>query len=396
MKNNADKQYIDCLKYILDNGIKKTDRTGTGTLSVFDLSMRFKMSEGFPLLTSKKMFLKGIIHELIWFLKGGTNIKYLIENDTHIWDGDAYKKYDKLTKKYSGCCPECGEGYQNEDEWENEDSCICGFHKKSSKLSIKEFADKIKSDSDFSKLWGELGPIYGKQWRDWGGHTEKIEVGGYHYGGSFGGAVSVVHGKMEEVYIKGIDQIQDLINELKTNPDSRRLIVNAWNVGELNKMTLPPCHFGFQCYTFELSKEERYAFVSSKGSIPKYRNGEENCTEEEYYDKYNIPKRYLSLKWFQRSCDFPLGIPYNIASYGILLHLLAKEVNMIPYELIFNGGDCHIYLNQIEGVKKQLAQETFELPELILNNLSFDDIKYEDIKLVNYNSSPTIKFPLSN
>jgi thymidylate synthase len=263
-------------------------------------------------------------------------------------------------------------------------------------LNKEEFINKIKNDPDFAKKWGELGPIYGKQWRDWGGHTEKIEVGGYHYGGSFGGAVSVVHGKMEEVYIKGIDQIQNLINELKTNPDSRRLIVNAWNVGELDQMTLPPCHFGFQCYTFELSKEERYALVRSKGLAPKYRNGEENCTQEEYYDKYNVPKRYLSLKWFQRSCDFPLGIPYNIASYAILLHLLAKEVNMIPYELIFNGGDCHIYLNQVEGVKKQLTQETFELPELILNNLSFNDIKFEDIQIINYKSSPTIKFPLSN
>ena len=393
MKNNVDKQYIDCLKYILDNGIKKTDRTGTGTLSVFDLSMRFKMSEGFPLLTSKKMFLKGIIHELIWFLNGDTNIKYLIDNDIHIWDGDAYKKYDKITKKYSGCCPECGEGYQNDKDGENNDICICGNDKKSSKLSIKEFVSKIKTDPDFAKIWGELGPVYGKQWTDWGGHTEFVEVGGYHYGGSFGGAVHKVGGEMKELYIKGINQIQNLINDLKTNPDSRRLIVSAWNVGEINQMTLPPCHFGFQCYTFELTFEERLQYWLTSLGKSKYYGEDIN---DEDLDRLNIPKRYLILKWFQRSCDFPLGIPYNIASYGILLHLLAKEVNMIPYELIFNGGDCHIYLNQVEGVKKQLTQETFELPKLLLNNNSLRELKYEDIQIIDYKSSPTIKFPLSN
>lgn len=379
MKNNVDKQYIDCLKYILDNGVKKTDRTGTGTLSVFDLSMRFKMSEGFPLLTSKKMFLKGIIHELIWFLKGDTNIKYLLDNNVHIWDGDALKKFHKHEMKELKIYKE---RYPNR-------------RIKFALTSKEDFIEKIKIDPNFSKIWGELGPVYGKQWRDWGGHTEKVEVGGYHYGGSFGGAVSLVHGKMEEVYIKGIDQIQNLINDIKTNPDSRRLIVNAWNVGEISQMTLPPCHFGFQCYTFEISEEERYALAISKDLCPKYKI-EEEYSKQEYLDKYNIPKRYLSLKWFQRSCDFPLGIPYNIASYGILLHLIAKEVNMIPYELIFNGGDCHIYLDQVEGVKKQLTQETYPLPKLIVNNVSFDNIKYEDIQIIDYKSSPTIKFPLSN
>jgi thymidylate synthase len=393
MKNNVDKQYIDCIKYILDNGIKKNDRTGTGTLSVFDLSMKFKMSEGFPLLTSKKMFLKGVIHELIWFLNGDTNIKYLIDNDVHIWDGDAYKKYDKITKKYSGCCPECGEGYQNDKDGENNDICICGNDKKSSKLSIKEFVSKIKTDPDFAKIWGELGPIYGKQWTDWGGHTELQEVGGYHYGGSFSGAVHKVGGQMKELYIKGINQIQNLINDLKTNPDSRRLIVNAWNVGEIDQMTLPPCHFGFQCYTFELNFEERLQYWLTSLGKSKYYGLDIN---DEDLDRLNIPKRYLTLKWFQRSCDFPLGIPVNIASYGLLLHLLAKEVNMIPYELIFNGGDCHIYLDQIDGIKKQLTQETFELPKLILNNNSLHELKYEDVKIIDYKSSPTIKFPLSN
>ena len=377
MKNNVDKQYIDCLKYILDNGIKKTDRTGTGTLSVFDLSMRFKMSEGFPLLTSKKMFLKGIIHELIWFLNGDTNIKYLIDNDTHIWDGDALKKFHKHEMEELRIYKE---RYPNR-------------RIKFVLTSKEDFIDKIKNDDNFSKKWGELGPIYGKQWTDWGGRKELREVGGYSFGGSFGGAVHKVGGEMKEFYIKGINQIQNLINDLKTNPDSRRLIVSAWNVGEIDQMTLPPCHFGFQCYTFELTFEERLQYwLTSLGKSKYYGEG----INDEDLDRLNIPKRYLILKWFQRSCDFPLGIPYNIASYGILLHLLAKEVNMIPYELIFNGGDCHIYLNQVEGVKKQLTQETFELPKLLLNNNSSRELKYEDIQIIDYKSSPTIKFPLSN
>lgn len=379
MKNNVDKQYIECLKYILDNGIKKTDRTGTGTLSVFDLSMRFKMSEGFPLLTSKKMFLKGIIHELIWFLKGDTNIKYLLDNDTHIWDGDCYANY---LKKFTP--PTCPPELDVQSDY---------YTPMSKDWFVKSMQEKNERGEEFVKKWGELGPVYGKQWRDWGGRKELREVGGYHYGGSFGGAVHKVGGEMKEFYIKGIDQIQNLINDLKTNPDSRRLIVNAWNVGEIDQMTLPPCHFGFQCYTFELTFDQRLQYWLNTLGKSKYYG--EDITDE-HLDNLNIPKRYLTLKWFQRSCDFPLGIPYNIASYGILLHLLAKEANMIPYELIFNGGDCHIYLNQVEGVKKQLTQETYTLPKLILNNNSFDDIKYEDIQIIDYKSSPTIKFPLSN
>lgn len=189
--NTLDKKYLNLVRYILDNGIKKIDRTGTGTISIFDYTMRFDMSEGFPLLTSKKMFTKGVIHELIWFLKGDTNIKYLIDNDVHIWDGDAYKAY--LAKS------------------------------KDTNLSREEFIQKIKNDTIFCEKWGELGPIYGKQWRDW----------------------------------NGIDQIKNLINDLKSNPDSRRLLVNAWNVGDLQQMTLPPCHFGFQCYTQEMTLVER-------------------------------------------------------------------------------------------------------------------------------------------
>jgi len=347
MKNNVDKQYLKFLKYILDNGVEKSDRTGTGTISVFDYTMKFDMSEGFPLLTSKKMYVRGIFQELIWFLKGDTNIKYLVDNDVHIWNGDAIKNYEK---------------HNGEINW--------------GPFVTKEeaFIDMIKNDSNFAKKWGELGPVYGKQWRDWSVSSD------YHDGVSYSKD-------------QNIDQIANLIKDLKENPDSRRLMVSAWNVGELNQMVLPPCHYGFQCYTSLMTKEERIKYFCD--SLDKHISYGEDLTNEKL-NELNVPKRKISLKWTQRSCDVPLGIPYNIASYGLLLHLLSREVNMVPNELIFSGGDCHIYSNQIDGVKEQLKNETFILPKLKLTNKSIDDLKYEDIQVIGYKSSPTVKFPLSN
>ena len=366
MENNVDKQYLECLKYILENGIKKTDRTGTGTLSVFDLNMRFKMSEGFPLLTSKKMFIRGIVHELIWFLKGDTNIKYLLDNDVHIWDGDCYANY---FKNFVPPIPSPTMDVQPD------------YYKPMSKeLFIKSMMEKNSRGEEFVKKWGELGSIYGSQWRQWTGFQDGWD--------SF---AEMEYAAPPET--NGVDQIQNLINDLKNNPDSRRLMVSAWNVAELKNMVLPPCHYAFQCYTFEIPFEERINYWLE--SIGKSKYYAEDITNE-YLDTLNVPKRYLSLKWIQRSCDFPLGIPYNIASYGLLLHLLSKEVNMIPYELIFNGGDCHIYLNQIDGVKNQLNRETYKLPKIKLNNTSIFDFKFEDLEIIDYKSSPGIKFPLSN
>ena len=330
MKNNVDKQYLQLVKHVLKNGVKKSDRTGTGTLSVFDYSMRFDMSEGFPLLTSKKMFTKGVIHELIWFLRGDTNIKYLVDNGVHIWDGDAFRHF-----------MDTSDG--DPDLIWNKD----------------QFINLIKTDKKFAKEWGELGPVYGRQWRNW----------------------------------NGVDQIQNLINDLKTNPDSRRLMVSAWNVGEISNMVLPPCHYGFQCYTQEMNLFERKKWWCE--SLGKSIHYAEDFTEQEL-NTLNVPKRRLSLKWTQRSCDLLLGVPFNIASYGLLLHILAREVNMVPNELIFSGGDIHIYLNHIDGANEQLKRETFELPKLELTNTSFDDIKYEDIKIINYKSSGVIKMDLSN
>ena len=360
MKNNVDKQYLKYLKYILNNGVKKVDRTGTGTISIFDYSMRFNMSEGFPLLTSKKVFTKAVIHELIWFLKGDTNIKYLVDNGVHIWDGDSFANYLKNRDRFS-----------NKDNVK-EDVVINGMNGSSNRpYTQEEFIDKIKTDDEFANKWGELGPIYGSQWRSWKQWHVKDYVGGNTQ----------------------IDQIKNLINDLKTNPDSRRLMVNAWNVGELDQMVLPPCHFGFQCYTSELTIEQRKKWWCDY--FEKDISYADDISESEL-DEQLVPKIKLDLKWFQRSVDSPLGLPFNIASYAILLHLLAKEVNMVPNDLIFSGGDCHIYLNQIKGVNEQLKRETFKLPKLKLHNKSIFDFKYEDIEIINYKSSPSIKFPLSN
>ena len=348
MKNNADKQYLEFLNYILENGEVKGDRTGTGTISIFDYSMTFDMSEGFPLLTSKKVFTKAVIHELIWFLRGDTNIKYLVDNGVHIWDGDAYKNF-------------------------------CNSHTEIF-VTQEEFIERIKDDDEFAKKWGELGPVYGKQWRRWGGY--KKEPNGWHHG---------IPSGYKDIPIG--DQISDLINDLKNNPDSRRLIVSAWNVGELDQMVLPPCHNFFQCYTSLVKLEDRIKWYCD--SVGRDISFGEDFTEE-FLNEENVPTRKLSLKWNQRSCDVPLGIPFNIASYGILLHLLAKEANMIPHQLKFTGGDCHIYLNQVDGVKEQLQRNTHDLPKLVLSNTSIDELKYDDIKIVDYKSEPTISFPLSN
>ena len=368
--NNVDKQYLELLQSILDKGELKEDRTGTGTISIFDYSMKFDMSEGFPLLTSKKVFTKAVIHELIWFLRGDTNIKYLVDNGVHIWDGDCFSNYLKNRDKFS-----------NKDNIK-EDVIINGIHGSSNRQYTKEeFINKIKIDDEFAEKWGELGPVYGKQWRAWGG-WDKVPTGWNHN--------TVTDYKL----VPKNDQISNLIHDLKNNPDSRRLMVNAWNVSEVDQMVLPPCHFGFQCYTSNMSLDERKKWWCD--SLDKNISYSDNI-DDSILDNNNVPKRKLDLKWFQRSVDSPLGLPFNIASYGILLHLLAKEVNMIPRNLIFNGGDCHIYTNQIEGVKEQLKSETYKLPKIKLKNKSIFDLNFEDIEIIDYDERiKTIKFKLSN
>ena len=302
--NTLDKKYQQLLSDIIEFGVEKKDRTGTGTISEFGHQIRHKMSEGFPLLTTKKVAWKGVVSELLWFLTGQTNISFLLKHNNHIWDGDVYKNYAaKTSMDVDG------------------------------QLTKEEFIERIQTDNEFAKQWGDLGPIYGKQWRKWDGKNGRI------------------------------DQIDDLVRELKTNPDSRRLMVNAWNVGELDQMVLPPCHYGFQVWTRE-------------------ENGQ----------------RYISLMWNQRSVDTFLGLPFNIASYGLLLHIIANEVDMIPDELIANLGDTHLYLNHIEQAKEQIGRDSFDLPTL-KTDAKMDGICCnvpDDFVLEGYQYHPTIKAPLSN
>ena len=353
--NTLDKQYQDLLQSILDYGVEKQDRTGTGTKSIFGYTIRHKMSEGFPLLTTKKMAWKTMVTELLWFLRGDTNIKYLVDNNCHIWDGDAHKRFILAMSE--------------------------GEYQEPTEDARKSFIEKIKTDDKFAKKWGELGPIYGKQWRSW--RTESEHIDGVSY-----------------AYYPKIDQIQNLINDLKTNPDSRRLMVSAWNVGELDQMVLPPCHYGFQVYTRELSYEEKKEYTYKY-----FNDGTQHDLED--FEKFNIPSRAISLMWNQRSVDTFLGLPFNIASYGLLLEIIAKEVNMVPDELIGNLGDTHIYLNHIEQAKEQIGREPMELPRLLIDKFDennhyigdMDDISEYNInqfKLENYQFHPSIKAPLSN
>jgi len=342
--NNIEHDYLKLLHDILNNGVKKQDRTGTGTISVFGRQIRHDMSLGFPLLTTKKMPFKTIVTELLWFLRGDTNIKFLVDNNCHIWDGDAYKNY----------CT----AYKDGHEFYEDEQVKRSF-------TQEEFINKIKTNDEFAKKWGELGPVYGAQWRKW-----SFEAGETNKG--------------------GVDQIQNLINDLKTNPDSRRLMVNAWNVGELNQMVLPPCHYGFQVYTRELTWEEQVQWVMKNTNVEW-----ENLYIVEEIAKPSTPTRAISLMWNQRSVDTPLGLPFNIASYALLLMMIADEVNMVPEELIGNLGDCHIYLDQIEGVKEQLTRQPMSLPKVTIQDGIYCSSP-SDILLENYESHPAIKFPLSN
>ena len=348
--NQLDLDYQNLLRDILENGVEKNTRNGQ-TISVFGRSIRYKFKDSkFPLLTTKKMYFKGIVTELLWFLRGSTQGQELIKDDCHIWDGDMYANYIKEYEKYK------------EDLSSND-----------SPLSKKEFIEKIKTDDEFAKKWGALGPTYGKMWRDWD----------------------------EDTGVK-IDQIQNLINDLKTDPDSRRLLVSAWNPTYLPHMTLPPCHYGFQVYTRELSFHERWSLYSDK---PYDGNGLGMINTLDFLDDNEIPKRAISLMWNQRSVDTPLGLPFNIASYALLLEIIGKMVNMVPDELIGNMGDCHIYKNQIDGIKEQLTREPYPLPKLeISNNINFDgtiddfvdSCLTSDFQISEYDSHPTIKIPLSN
>lgn len=304
----AEEQYLELLKDILKNGRYKDDRTKTGTKSVFGRQLRYDLSKGFPLLTTKKVFLKGIIYELLWFLKGQSNIKYLVDNGVHIWDEWPYKQYKSkiIHSKISG--------------------------QKSKVLSQEEFVEKIKNDKIFAKKWGDLGPVYGVQWRKW------------------------KKGKRE------IDQIKDVIEQIKKNPVSRRLIVTAWNPAETEEIVnmggLPPCHTLFQFY---------------------------------------VNDGKLSVQLYQRSADVFLGVPFNIASYALLLMMIAQVTGLKSGEFVHTFGDVHIYSNHIKQVKKQLTRKTRKLPKMVINSKVKDisKFKYDDFTLKDYNPHLPIKAPVA-
>lgn len=284
------KEYLNLCKRILDEGIYKGDRTGTGTISVFGHQMRFDLNKGFPLLTTKRVFLKGIIHELLWFIDGSTNIKYLVDNDVKIWNDWPYA------------------AYQKSDEYQGE--------------TMDEFIQKIKDDYEFAAKWGELGPVYGQQWRNFNG--------------------------------QGIDQLKNLINEIKANPNSRRLIICAWNPAQVDEMALPPCHSFMQFY---------------------------------------VNDGKLSCQLYQRSGDVFLGIPFNIASYSLFTMMIAQVTGLGLGEFVHTIGDAHIYTNHIDQIKLQLSREPRELPKMKINPdiKSIFDFKYDDFELVDYNPHKAIK-----
>jgi len=365
--NKADQQYQALLGKIIETGRQKGDRTGTGTVSIPFATLDFDMSEGFPLLTTKKVFTKAIIHELLWFLKGDTNIKYLEDNGVTIWSSDAYREYVKKVKNFT----------------------------ETDILTKENFSDAIRKNQEFANKFGELGPVYGGQWRHWR----------YPYFENYTGADNKTKLRMTT---KGIDQIQQVMDKLINNPDDRRIMVSAWNVAEIDTMALPPCHYGFQLYTEEMTTEERWNWLKKFSHENSYTIPWDRMTlpTHEWFDQLttifmtdillNIPKRKLSLIWDQRSCDTFLGIPFNIASYGILLHMFAQQANMVPDRLIGSLKNVHVYNNHIDQCLEQMSREPKELPKLVLNKAKdIFSYTYDDIKFVGYNPHDKIEGAIS-
>lgn len=345
--NNTDKQYKELINKILADGHPRKDRTGVGSISIFGHQMRFKMEEGFPLLTLRKIHTKSVIHELLWLLGsfdekwfpfGNTNIKYMLHQGVTIWSEWPYQEYNKR-KQYRPELPN---------------------------LTMKEFEAKIMIDNDFAMEFGSIGPGYGKQWTNCGGGVEKFRD---EQGNSF------------MKVIQGVNQIDDVINQLKKNPDSRRIIVDSWNPIDLPEMLLPPCHMMFQFSTYKMTPHEK---------LNEFRKVNTVVTKDKL-DKF--PERKLSLLMYIRSNDCFLGTPYNISEYALLLHMMAQVVHMIPDELVYTIGDAHLYNNSIEASKTIIERDGYDLPILKLNkNIgSIYDFRYEDVVIENYKSHPNIK-----
>jgi thymidylate synthase len=336
--------YLNLLQQILDTGVDKTDRTGTGTRSIFGPQMRFNLAEGFPLVTTKKVHLKSIIHELLWILSGDTNIKYLVDNGVNIWSEWPHRSYNLMLER---------NGAPEQDY-----------------LSLAEFSERIRTDERFAQEWGGLGPVYGKQWRNWGG--------GYDSG---------------DFYTPPIDQMKEMVELLRRDADSRRMVVSAWNVADLPQMALSPCHCLFQFYTEPLSYYERLHSIGRLNDVATTRQDE----LEDALVEQNAPKFRLSCQLYQRSADVFLGVPFNIASYALLTHMTAQVVNMVPGEFIWTGGDTHLYNNHFDQARQQLERTPYALPSLKLNPAVTDlfSFKFEDIQLEGYQAHPSIKAPVA-
>jgi len=341
--NHVDEQYLNLVNEIIEHGEEKDTRAGK-THSLFSRQMRFNLKEGLPMLTTKKVFSKGVIHELLWFLKGDTNIKYLVDNGVHIWDDDAYRYYLELMQLNLN---------HNKKALAKEDFLT--------HLGESLFL-KTKHDDTYTKYcYGDLNHVYGYQWTKWGGHN----------------------------------QIQEVIDTLKTNPDDRRMIVSAWNVEDIPDMALPPCHFCCQFYTKKMTLEDRHRKMYEM--IPHLAT--HTLMTHEEYDKIGVPSRKLSCCFHMRSNDLGSGTSFNWLSYAILTHMIAQCVNMDVDELIYEVGDAHIYDNHIEPLKEQLKRNPhmYALPKLELNPeiKNINDFTYDDIKIVGYESYPAIKLPLN-
>ncbi|MGO4344115.1 thymidylate synthase [Paenibacillus sp. MCAF9] len=316
--SKSEQTYLQLLKYVLEHGTKKEDRTGTGTISTFGYQMRFNLSEGFPMLTTKRVPFKLIASELIWFIQGDTNIRYLLQHNNNIWNEWAFKRWVESASYTGPDMTNFGLRSQTDAEF--------------SKVYVEQmdlFKQHILTDDQFAAEFGELGNVYGKQWREW-----KTTQG------------------------DAIDQLKDVIATIKKNPDSRRLIVSAWNPEDVPSMALPPCHTMFQFYV---------------------TNGK------------------LSCQLYQRSADIFLGIPFNIASYALLTHMIAHECGLEVGEFIHTLGDAHIYTNHLEQIELQLSRESRPLPQLKLNadKKSIFDFAVEDLSIADYNPHPTIKAPVA-
>lgn len=315
--NNFDKAYHDLCKRVLEEGENKDDRTGTGTISIFGHQMRFDLSEGFPLLTTKKVSFKLIATELLWFIKGDTNIRDLLQYKNNIWNEWAFKKWVESNDYDGPDMTDFGRRSLVDDEFNEQ-----------YKAQLAIFKDKILNDDDFMIKYGDLGNVYGKQWRDW-----KDQDG------------------------KRFDQLKTLIENIKQNPNSRRHIISAWNPTEIDTMALPPCHTLFQFYV---------------------KDGK------------------LSCQLYQRSADIFLGVPFNIASYSLLTHLIAKECGLEVGEFVHTFGDAHIYKNHIDAINEQLSRDSYDAPKLNINtDKSLFDIEYEDLEIDGYESHPSIKAPIA-